>query len=411
VAAGVRMKALQFSVTVPQFAALQVLGRVRRQLYYRGPLATVRLADVPEPELPSAQWVKIRTFACGFCGSDINLIMLRDSPTATPFTSFPCTIGHELSGEVVEAGEQVDGVQLGDVVTIAPTLGCVTRGIDPECEACRMGRPGSCENFAEGNLSPGMFTGICRDVGGGFAPYVVAHKDQLFKLPGEVSHNAGAMMEPLSVVLQALHDNMPNADDQVLVVGGGVIGNLFVQVMRALELGCEITVAEPSKFHADLTARAGADHLITDGDILKHAQRITGARAYKPMIGREILMGGFSRTFDTVASTRTLDASLRSLRARGVLSIVGIGKEVMSDPTPLWLKLQTIRGVYCYGYEDVDGQRRHMFERAIDLARRKKVDLDSMVTHTFALEDYREMIEVNLHKGKHRALKTVVSFE
>ena len=100
------------------------------------------------------------------------------------------------------------------------------------------------------------------------------------------------------------------------------------------------------------------------------------------------------------------------MRVRGVLSIVGIGKEVMSDPTPLWLKLQTIRGVYCYGYyEDVDGQRRHMFEKAIDLARRKKVDLDSMVTHSFAVEDYREMIEVNLSKGRHRALKTVVSFE
>jgi threonine dehydrogenase-like Zn-dependent dehydrogenase len=275
-----------------------------------------------------------------------------------------------------------------------------------------MGRPGSCENFAEGNLSPGMFTGICRDVGGGFAPYLVAHKDQVFKLPGEVSHTAGAMMEPLSVVLQALHDNMPEQGEQVLVIGGGVIGNLFVQVIRALELGCEITVAEPSTFHADLATQAGADYLITDGHILKHAQQITGARAYKPMIGKEILMGGFPRIFDTVASTATLDASLRSLRIHGVLSIVGIGKEVLSDPTPLWLKLQTIRGVYCYGYyEDVDGQRRHMFEKGIDLARSKKVDLDSMVTHRFALEDYREMIEVNLNKGKHRALKTVVSFE
>ncbi len=77
------MKALQFSVTVPQFAALKVLGSMSRRFYYQGPLATIRLVDIPEPTLPSPDWVKLRTFVCGFCGSDVNLILLRDSPTVT----------------------------------------------------------------------------------------------------------------------------------------------------------------------------------------------------------------------------------------------------------------------------------------------------------------------------------------
>jgi hypothetical protein len=53
------MKALQFSVTVPQFAALKVLGSISRRFYYQGPLATIRLVDIPEPTLPSPDWVKM----------------------------------------------------------------------------------------------------------------------------------------------------------------------------------------------------------------------------------------------------------------------------------------------------------------------------------------------------------------
>jgi len=404
------MKALQFSVSVPQFAALKVLGSIRRRLYYEGPLATIRLVDIPEPALPSSDWVKMRTFICGFCGSDVNLILLRDSPTATPFTSFPCTLGHEFCGEIIEVGSGVSGISTGDVVIIAPTLSCSTRGIEPECRSCQMGRPSNCENFAEGVLSPGMFAGICHDIGGGFAPYVVAHKEQVFKLPDGVTPKEGAMIEPFACALQAVLDNKPEQDDQVLIIGGGVIGNLLVQSMRALDTNCFITVSEPSQFHAELTSRLGADHLITDGDVLHRTEDITGARAYKPMLGKDILMGGFSKIFDAVGNAETINTSMRALRTGGVLSVVGIGKDVKLDLTPLWLKLQTIKGVYCYGYIDVNNERKHIFDIAIDFVKRKKVDLESMVTHMFSIEDYRKMIEVNLNKPKHKAVKTVVSF-
>jgi len=404
------MKALRFSSSLPQYALLKALGSRSKRLFYKGPLATVRLADVTEPELPAPDWVKIKTSVCGFCGSDFNLVFLRESLTASPFISYPCTLGHELSGEVVEVGSGVRGVGVGDLVTVAPHLGCSARGIEPPCRSCRMGRPANCENFAEGNLAPGMLIGLCRDVGGGFAPYLVAHEDQVFRLPAGVSHREGAMIEPLAVTVQAVLDNKPDKHDQVLVIGAGVIGNLIVQSLRALAADCTVAVAEPSPFHANLAARAGADHVFSDGDILRHATELTGARAYKPVMGKTVLMGGFSKIFDTVASAGTLDASLRALAAGGVLSMVGIGKGVMTDLTPLWLKLQTIKGVYCYGYHDVGGGRKHTFELAIDLVKHKKVDLEPMITHTFRLEDYKRMIEVNLNKGKHAAVKTVVSF-
>lgn len=405
------MKALQFSVTVPQFVALKVLGLVSKKLYYEGPLATARLVDVPEPSLPSPEWVKIKNYLCGFCASDLNLILLRDSPTASPFTSFPCTMGHEISGEVVETGSAVTNVRVGDMVTIAPHLDCGPRGMDPVCRACRTGRTGNCENMAEGIIAPGMFNGICRDTGGGFGQYQVAHYSQVYKLPDGMSLEEGALVEPYAVALQAVADNRPEPGDEVLVIGGGVIGTMVVKAIRALDIDCRISVSETSPFHAEAIKRSGADRVFTDGDVFSQAVTVTGARRYKPMIGTEILMGGFNRIFDVVGNTATINTSLRALAVDGVLSVVGIGHDVKLDLTPLWLKLQTIRGVYSYGFTEAFGERKHVFQAAIEFIAGGKTVVKDMMTHKFSLDRFREMIETNLNKGKYGAIKTMVSHQ
>ena len=69
----------------------------------------------------------------------------------------------------------------------------------------------NCENYASGALAPGMIIGLCTDTGGGFAPYFVAHQSQTFKLPPEMPPEQGALIEPLSVGLQTVYGNMPQA--------------------------------------------------------------------------------------------------------------------------------------------------------------------------------------------------------
>ena len=404
------MKALQFSASAAKFLILKPLGALFPSLFYKGPLATVKFVDIPEPTLPGPDWVKLRTLMCGFCGSDQSLIFLKDSPTASPFTSFPCVLGHELCGEIVEVGKGVTDRRVGDRVTMSPGLTCTARGIDPACPSCRAGRPGSCENTAKGRLASGMFTGICKDIGGGFAPYLVAHASQIYTMPEGMSIETGSMMEPLGVTLQAVMDNRPVADDKVLVIGGGVIGNLIVQSIRAFEIPCSITMAEPSRFHAELAAKAGANYVVTDGDIPGAARQVTGAESYKPLLGKNILMGGFTKIFDCVGHTDTLRAAMRAMAGGGTLSIVGIGDEVKLDLTPLWLKLQTIKGVYAHGVNLVDGRCEHVFETALRFAAAGRVHLHEMVTHTFPLTRYQDMIEVNMRKSANRAVKTAVSF-
>ncbi len=403
------MKALVFDVSIPKLALLQVAQLFRKRSYYSGPLATIKLADLPEPELPSREWVKIKTRYCGFCGSDLNLILVEDSLMASPFTSFPCVPGHELCGEVLEIGKSAGTIRRGDLVTVAPMLGCEVRGIRPLCPACEKGRPGNCENLAEGCLSPGMFSGICRDAGGGFAEYMVAHKSQVFPVPTGVSPEAAALTEPLAVALQAVLDNRPEKGEKVLVIGGGVIGTMIVRALRGLGTRCEIAVVEPNPVAADFVKKSGADH-VSAGPVTEMAVNVAGARSYKPILGRPVLQGGFERVFDTVGHSPTLRDSLIATAACGTVSLVGIGKEVSFDPTPLWLKLQTLKGVYGYGYEGTGKNRRHVFETALDLIKKKKVRVEDMLTHTFRIDEYREMIDANMDKGKSGTVKTAIRF-
>ena len=404
------MKALQFNVNVPKFLIIQALRPISGSFCYRGPFSTVKLVDIPEPTLPSQEWVKIKTKFCGVCGSDINLLFLKDSPTASPFTSFPCVPGHEICGEIVETGREVENCKQGDLVSVAPALNCYARAIRPVCRSCASGLIANCENFAEGPFSPGMFIGICKDINGGFAEYIVAHKSQVFPVPEGVSPESATLTEPLSVGLQAVLDNRPEDTDKVLIIGGGVIGAMVVKCMRALDSGCDITVVEPSTFAAEYLKKCGANRTI-GGGIIDAAVEIAGGRAYRPMLGERVVMGGFDKVYDTVGHADTLNMALRVTATNGTLSVIGIGKEVKLDLTTLWLKLQTIKGCYGCHYNTVESGRKHPFEMAFDLISSRKIRVDDMLTHKFSLEQYRKLIEVNVKKDANRAMKTVVSFE
>ncbi|MGC8604469.1 MAG: zinc-dependent alcohol dehydrogenase, partial [Desulfomonilaceae bacterium] len=328
------MKALAFNVNTAKFIIAKSLGAVfGDRVFYKGPLRTIRLTEIPEPEIRGPEWAKIKIQACGFCGSDLNLIRLHDSPTASPFTSFPCVIGHEIVGKILEIGKNVDTFKPGDRVVINPALSCEARGISSPCQNCMAGRPGNCENFAQGDLAPGMFIGINRQINGGFAPIVIAHKKQLFKVPDSLSIESAVMTEPCAVAIQAIFDNMPEAGAKVLVIGGGVIGNLLVQSIRVLAPDCHISVIEPADHAANMALESGSNVIIPSTKAFDCTADITGAKVYQPLLGMKITMGGFNRIYDTVASGKTLNMGMRLLKAMGKISIVGIGGNVKLDLT------------------------------------------------------------------------------
>jgi threonine dehydrogenase-like Zn-dependent dehydrogenase len=118
----------------------------------------LHLGDVPEPELPARDWVRVSPTLSGICGSDLSAIGGHASLYLDPLTSYPFVPGHEVVGTLGD----------GSRVVIEPALGCKVRGIEPPCPRCAEGRPGLCYNVTEGPIEVGLQTGYCADTGGGW---------------------------------------------------------------------------------------------------------------------------------------------------------------------------------------------------------------------------------------------------
>jgi len=404
------MKALQFNVSIPQFLALKIFGAGIKSAHYAGPIAALRMVDIPEPKLPSPDWVKIKVRRCGICASDVNTVMLKNSPAWSAYTSFPSVLGHEIAGTVVEAGAAVPGLQAGDPVAVCPVLNCRARDIEPECQACRQGLS-SCENFAEGKLPPGTALDVCAGTLGGYAEYIVAHRSQVFKIPQGITPETAALIEPFAIALEAVLSNRPQKNEQVLVIGGGVIGNMLIHAIRALDISCRITTAVSSHFTAELAKQSGADHTISGKAQLEEAAEITGGKCYKPLLGPATMMRGFDRVYDCLSQSDSVTMALRAVKTGGVVSLIGLSSEVKFDPTMVWVKLITLKGSLYYGFHDWEGKKQHVFEIAVGLITTKDLKLQDMVTHKFKLDEYKKMMDVNIHKGKFKAVKTMFVYD
>src|SRR5690606_13844252 len=154
-----------------------------RPAAFTGALGLLAYGDVPEPELPDSDWVKVDTIMGGICGSDLSLITLEDSPSLSPLASFPFVIGHENAGIAREAGGTAGEVRDGQRAGAAPLLPGVVRGDGAPCRGGRAGRPNRCLGFAGRGLAPGLLLGHRRDTGGSWGAPYVAHRRQIIPVP------------------------------------------------------------------------------------------------------------------------------------------------------------------------------------------------------------------------------------
>ena len=150
--------------------------------YARGD-GNVDILEIEEPFWGENQ-VKIEVAFCGVCGTDI--LVLHDTLRSYP----PVTLGHELSGKVVELGRNVTGVALGDTVTVVGAT-AVTCG---HCPYCRSGRFMFCPNRRE----------MGHGLNGAFTRYVVVRPDQVYHLPAGLALEEAALCEPFAAAVQAV---------------------------------------------------------------------------------------------------------------------------------------------------------------------------------------------------------------
>jgi len=403
------VKALVFDPTIPRFLATKALSAVSQDALW-GAWAPLQYREVPDPPLPGGDWVRVRTTLGGVCGSDIHTIHLDASPSTSAITSFPFVLGHENVGTVAEVGSAIRDLTPGLRVTVEPTLPCAARGIDPPCENCAAGNYNICLRYTEGHISPGLSIGFCRDTGGSWGGSFVAHRSQVLPVPDAVSDESALMVEPLAVAAHPFLRLPLVPEQRVLVIGGGVIGQSIVAVLRAMSAPVRVLMLAKYEFQEAMARRFGADVTVRlqrgDGHYVALAE-LLGATLRRPLIGKRVPVGGGADvTVECVGSGRSIDDALRWTRPGGTVILLGLAALPRGvDWTPIWLNELRVLGSYIYSMESWEGRRVRTMDLMLDWIARGRLDPAPLVTHRFPLSDYRGALRTAMGKARSQAFK------
>ncbi len=405
------MKALQFRRSIPRYALLKLLGPHIRGLYTSA-ASPVSLREIAEPRLPTQQWVRIAPRLAGVCGSDLATLCAKGSPYLAPVTSMPFVMGHEVVGRIVESGDNVGDLAVGDRVVLRPALGCTPRGIEPPCDACRSGRDALCRNVTRGDIAPGIQTGFCRDTGGGFGKNFVAHRSQVYAAPEGLDDRTAVLIEPFACALHGALRVSLGEGDTALVIGCGALGLLTIAALRGLGCRARIVAVAKHDHQRQHAVDLGADELLDPRGLLrlryKDWAQALNAEVLDPELGKPTVIGGADATFDCVGSGHTIDDGLRFTKSGGTFVLVGMpGIEAGIDWTAPWFKELTIRAAYAYGRETYGGEDRDTFALAVELIGSCGARLAKLVGSPHGLADYRAALGAALDTGRSRVVKTV----
>jgi len=386
-------------------ALTQILSRFHKGARW-WPLSPLRMNDLPEPELPGPEWVKVRVHSCGVCGSDMHLLSLDFNPRIS-ITAIPglerIFLGHEIYGEVVELGENVSDLKKGDKTSFLGFFpNCKGMGLEP-CKPCTEGNYTLCLTPDKGALPSNR--------GGGFSEYMVAHRSQWVKLPEEFTEDQALMTEPVAVAVHAVfkHPHPPNPNDRILVIGAGTLGLNIVQVIKAIEPRASVTSLARYPAQAEMARTLGADDVIMGGDTYTTVAEKTGGSLFKGIMGSRMILGGYDVVHDTVGSETTFQDALLWTKGQGAVILSGVQlNPAKIDLAPIWHQEILVTGINCHGQEHFGGPSKTSFDWAIELIREEKVQTAPFISHRVPLKDIRRAAEIMTQKGKEPTFKVVL---
>ncbi len=407
------MKALLYENSLARQVATMLLSRLSAHAFV-GPLAPVQLREVAQPELPADDWVILRTRLCGLCGSDYKQVFMNgnyDNPM-TAVISFPQVLGHEVVATVEEVGPAVTSRRPGDRVVLNPWLSCATRGVEL-CEWCRRGELAQCRNFCRGTIDPGIHTGNSRHATGGFAPYLPAHESQCIAIPEGISDEEAVLADPFSVALHSVLHWPPPAAASALVYGCGTLGLLTIAILRLLHPQCRILAVARYPHQSALARRLGAA-LVLDhhpaASIIEAVADDLAVDVQRPWRGLPMLNGGVDVVYDTVSAPQTLEVGVRVARPRGSIVVTGVEPPKRFEWTPLYFKELSLIGSNAFAIEEHQGRRMHAMEWYFELIRSHAFDATAIITHRYALEDYKQAFMTCYDQGTSKAVKVLFDY-
>jgi L-iditol 2-dehydrogenase len=314
----------------------------------------VELAEVPEPDLAPGT-VLLATGAAGICGSDLKILHGN-------FQGYivPVVMGHEFAGTIESVGSGVEGLSPGDRV-VSETHAYVCN----ECRYCRTGIYNLCpKRRAFGYGTDGAFTELVR-----------VRKEIIHRLPDNIPTKEGALMEPLSVSLNAMTRNSRvSPGESVLIIGPGPIGLLCQQV--AMLSGGRVTMVgtERSRQRLALAEKLGAEATMTDGELQSGLEQ-----------------GRYKSAFDVVVAAAgnaaTLETAMMAARPAGKVIVVGETVENASFPMSLIEKKNlSVQGSFSHNWP--------VWEDAISLVKNGQVDVRSLITHEYDLSHWKDAFDM-----------------
>ena len=329
----------------------------------------LRYEDIAEP-FPGPGQVKARISLAGICGSDLR--EYTDGPHVIAVDKVPLTIGHEFAAKVVEVGERVTDIKVGDRVTGLCYWSC------GECYFCKKAMYNLC-------TSKGL---IGASADGCMAEYLVAPRYSFQKLPESVSDEFGALVEPLSVGIRTISQGNVRLGDTVAIVGDGPIGLCTLLAAKAAGAS-EVYVVSKHKSRGTIASNMGATTVINlkNNDPVRLIKDLTGG------LGVDI-------SFDCVGNTNTPQLSVDLVRKGGTAVIVGASyqastfyfRSVMSNE-------KTIVGSSTYILEP---------GIAVALLANKSIDPSGLITSIVPLKDAVEKGFKKLLENKEENLKILL---
>jgi 2-desacetyl-2-hydroxyethyl bacteriochlorophyllide A dehydrogenase len=301
--------------------------------------------EVPVPRLKTRQDVLVKVEACGVCGTDVRFLAVPPVAHAKKGV----ILGHEYIGEVIEAGDDVHQFRPGDRVAVIPDLPC------GYCRFCAEGRPNLCDNMVS----------LGGDQDGGFAHFALAPAKGLYKISPDLSAEQGALIELLSCVLGGVQKAALLPGEDVVIIGAGPAGLVYLKVLRAAGAG-QVIMAEVSPWRCEFALGRGADRVINprEEDL---AARVLAATD-----------GGAHVVVDAVGSQLT--AAISVARKGGRIIVFGEDHRAECTVRPAQLQGRELRLLGSFiGLQ--------VFPKAVRILESGAVNLTDLITHRLSLPE------------------------
>lgn len=312
----------------------------------------ITFREIPIPEAGEDQ-ILVRIHKIGICGSDIHVYHGKH-----PFTTYPVTQGHEVSGEIVALGKGVEGFAVGRKVTIEPQVFC------GHCYPCTHGRYNLCEEL---KVMGFQTTGAA-------SQYFAVDASKVTLLPEDMGYEEGAMIEPVAVAVHAIRRAGDVSGLKIAVIGGGPIGNLVAQAAKGMG-AAQVMVTDVSDYRLQLALDCGADLAVN-----------TREKEFGSALVEAFGPDKADIIYDCAGNDITINQAIRCARKGSTIILVAVFADMArADLAVLNDHELDLNTTMMYRHED--------YVKAIDLVEEGKISLRPLMSRTFPFVQYKQAYE------------------